>query len=557
MPDANQPSVSPEALVTSEAAPETPPATPRSNAPHSSLPPGGTTLAAIDLGSNSFHMVLARYVEGHPLVLDGMKEMVQLGAGLDRARTLSEASQARAIGCLERFGQRVRPLPDENVRAVGTNTLRVARNVEPFLERAQRALGHRIEVVSGIEEARLIYSGVVQDRPSKDERLLVIDIGGGSTEFIIGERAVPIDLESLYMGSIAMMGLHFEDGKINAKRYRRAEVTALQELERIQGRFRRLGWSAAVGASGTVKAVQRVLKENGWSRGPITREALRKLRDAVVEAGSVEKLSSLPGLHRSRANTLPGGVAILSASLEALEVSSLEVSNKALREGLLNDLMMSRVLRQDVRETTVNAFMRKYRVDEQQAHRVRDTVLRLLPQVTQGWGLPALRSSELCSWAARLHEIGLDVAHSHYHKHGAYLVAHGDMPGFSRHEQRLLSILVRAHRRKFPSALWRDLAPDDRIVEYLAVLVRLAALLHRSRADVPPVTLVAGRRSLEVRFAPGWLEAHPLVLADLQEEAELLRAGSFELRLPQGAERPWAGAPHGGAEPRRDREGRA
>ena len=511
-----------------------PPAAP---APQPSVPPEGTTLAGIDLGSNSFHMVLGRFVEGHPMVLDGMKEMVQLGAGLDRARVLSEASQQRAIECLTRFGERARSLPEENVRAVGTNTLRVARNAESFLERAQRALGHRIEVISGIEEARLIYAGVVQDRPSKDERLLVIDIGGGSTEFIIGERAVPIDLESLYMGSIAMMGRHFEDGKINAKRYRRAEVTALQELERIQGRFRRLGWSAAVGASGTVKAVQRVLRENGWSKGPITRESLRKLRDVVLEAGSIEKLATLKGLHRSRANTLPGGVAILSASLEALDVSSLEVSNKALREGLLNDLMMSRMLRQDVRETTVNALMKKYRVDEAQALRVRDTVLRLLAQVTQAWSLPALRSSELCSWAARLHEIGLDVAHSHYHKHGAYLVANGDMPGFSRHEQRLLSMLVRTHRRKFPTALWRELSSGDRIVESLAVLLRLATLLHRSRTEVPPVTLVAARRSLELRFAPGWLEAHPLVQADLQEESELLRSSGFELKLPQGAER--------------------
>jgi exopolyphosphatase / guanosine-5'-triphosphate,3'-diphosphate pyrophosphatase len=517
-----------------------PHATPSSAPPKAtppSGPPEGTTLAAVDLGSNSFHMVLGRYREGHPMLLDSMKEMVQLGAGLDRSRLLTEASQERAIECLTRFGERLRQLPEENVRAVGTNTLRVARNAEAFLERAQRALGHRIEVISGIEEARLIYSGVVQDRPSKDERLLVIDIGGGSTELIIGERAVPIDLESLYMGSIAMMSLHFEDGKINAKRYRRAEVTALQELERIQRRFRRLGWSAAVGASGSVRAVWRVLRENGWSRGPITRESLRKLRDVVLEAGSVDKLTTLKGLHRSRANTLPGGVAILSACLEALEVSLLEVSSKALREGLLNDLMMSRVLSQDVRESTVSAFMKKYRVDEPQAHRVRDTLLSLLPQVMQVWSLPPLRSSELCSWAARLHEIGLDVAHSHYHKHGAYLIANGDMPGFSRHEQRLLSMLVRAHRRKFPTALWRELSGDDRIVEPLAVLLRLAVLLHRSRADVPPLTLVAGRRSLEVRFTPGWLEAQPLVQADLQEEAELLRAGGFELRLPPGAER--------------------
>jgi exopolyphosphatase/guanosine-5'-triphosphate,3'-diphosphate pyrophosphatase len=509
------------------------PATPSSSQPGPllSIRPEGTTLAAVDLGSNSFHMVLGRFVEGHPTVYDGMKEMVQLGAGLDRARQLSEAAQQRAIDCLTRFGERARLLPEENVRAVGTNTLRVARNAGPFLERAQRALGHRIEVISGIEEARLIYAGVVQDRAQNDGRLLVIDIGGGSTELIIGEGAVPLELESLYVGSIAMMGLHFEDGKINAKRFRRAEVTALQELERIQGQYRRLGWRAAVGASGSVKAVQRVLRDNGWSKGPITRESLKKLREVVLEAGSIERLS-LKGLQRSRANTLPGGLAILLAIFEALDLTQLEVSSKALREGLFNDLMMSRVLRQDVHETSVKRFMEKYRVDRLQAQRVEGTVLRLLAQVRQAWNLPALRSNELCSWAARLHEIGLDVAHSHYHKHGEYLVANGDMPGFSRHEQRLLSMLVRAHRRKFPVGLWRELSPDDRIVEDLAVLLRLATLLHRARTEIPDVTLLAGRRSLELRFTPGWLEAHPLTHADLVEEAELLRAGGFELKLP-------------------------
>jgi exopolyphosphatase/guanosine-5'-triphosphate,3'-diphosphate pyrophosphatase len=500
-----------------------------------SVEPRETTLAAIDLGSNSFHMVLGRFAEGHPLVVDGLKEMVQLGAGLDAARQLSDASQQRAIECLERFAERARSLPEENVRAVGTNTLRVARNTDRFLERAQQALGHRIEVISGIEEARLIYSGVVRDRVSSGERLLVLDIGGGSTELIIGEGLAPLDLESLYMGSIAMMQLHFSDGKLNAKRFRRAEVTALQELERVQGRFRRLGWSAAVGASGTVRAVQRTLRENGWTKGPITRESIKKLRDVVLEAGSVERLS-LKGLTRSRADTLPGGLAILSAIMETLGVSSLEVSNKALREGILNDLM-GRVLHQDVRGTTVSHFMVRYRVDRPQAQRVEDTVLRLLAQVTEVWSLPALRSHELCSWAARLHEIGLDVAHSHYHKHGAYLTAHGDMPGFSRQEQRLLSALIRAHRRKFPSGLWKELPGNERLVEHLAVLLRLAALLHRSRAEIGDVAVVGGRRSLEVRFAPGWLDAHPLTQADLMEEAELLRAGGFELRLAGVLER--------------------
>jgi exopolyphosphatase/guanosine-5'-triphosphate,3'-diphosphate pyrophosphatase len=488
------------------------------------------TLAAIDLGSNSFHMVLGRVVGGNSIITDRMKEMVQLGAGLDKDRMLSDASQQRAIACIERFAQRASALPGENVRAVGTNTLRVARNGERFLERAKQALGHPIEIISGIEEARLIYSGVMRDRAAKDERLLVVDIGGGSTELIIGEGPKPLDLESLYMGSITMMQRHFEDGKINAKRFRRAEVTALQELERVQGRFRRLGWSASVGASGTARAVARVVRENGWSKEGITRDSLKKLRDAVVDAGSLERLS-FKGLSRSRASVFPGGVAVLSAIFETLEVDLMQVSESALREGLLNDLL-GRVLRRDVRSTTVNLLMERYHVDQQQAQRVETTVLRLLSQVTATWSLPAIRSHELCSWAARLHEIGLDVAHSHYHKHGAYLIAHGDMPGFSRQEQRLLAALVRAHRRKFPSGLWKELADNDRFVEHLAVLLRVAALLHRSRSELGEVTVVGGRRALEVRFTPGWLEQRALIAADLTEEAELLRAGGFELKLP-------------------------
>jgi exopolyphosphatase/guanosine-5'-triphosphate,3'-diphosphate pyrophosphatase len=495
--------------------------------------PGGHRLAAVDLGSNSFHMVLGRVENGQVAIIDRMKEMVQLGAGLDEGRLLSEAAQERGVKSLERFGARARSLPAENVRVVGTNTLRVARNVERFLERAQQALGHSIEVISGIEEARLIYAGVVSSLPPSDEQRLVVDIGGGSTELVIGQRATPLDLESLYMGSIAMMQRHFPDGKINPKRFRRAEVTALQELERVQKRFRRLGWNGAIGASGTVRAVARVVRENGFSNQGITRDALRKLRAAVLEAGSVERLS-FNGLNRARATVFPGGLAVLSAIFESLEVESMSVSNSALREGLLNDLL-GRCLHRDVRSATVDALMERYHVDKEQARRVERTVLRLLRQVIETWSLPAVRSEELCGWAARLHEIGLDIAHSHYHKHGAYVLENADMPGFSRQEQRLLAALVRGHRRKFPSVLWRSMRDSAGLVEHLAVLLRLAVLLHRSRTDVGEVGVVGSRRSLSVRFAPGWLERHPLTSADLLEEAEFLKAGGFELRLPNVA----------------------
>jgi len=491
--------------------------------------PDGRTLAAVDLGSNSFHMVLGRALEGQPVITDRMKEMVQLGAGLDAERRLGEGAQQRALACLARFGQHIRGLPADNVRAVGTNTLRVARNVDGFLARAAHALGHPIEVISGIEEARLIFAGVLRERPQKDERLLVVDIGGGSTELVIGERA-PLELESLYMGSITMMQRHFEDGKISAKRFRRAEVTASQELETIQERFRRLGWRAAIGASGTVRAVARVLTAQGWGDGAITPAAVAKLRDAVIAAGSVERLG-LPGLNRSRASVFPGGLAVLSAVLEMLGVERMEVSQSALREGLLEDLL-GRVLRRDVRSITVDQLMERYHVDKRQASRVESTLLELLTQVTDAWSLPPVRAHELSSWAARLHEIGRDVAHSHYHKHGGYIITYADMPGFSRQEQRQLAALVRAHRRKVPNALLREVPGSERLLEHLAVLLRLAVLLHRSRGDAPRLELVPGRRALELRFAPGWLEQHPLTHADLLEEAEVLKGSGFELKVP-------------------------
>lgn len=499
----------------------------------------GETLAAIDLGSNSFHIVVARAVDGQLVIVDRLKEMVQLGAGLDDSRRLSSDAQQRALECLERFGQRVRSLPQENVRVVGTNTLRVARNADSFLDRAEQALGHPIEIISGIEEARLIYAGVAHGLGPKDERRLVVDIGGGSTELVIGERFVPLDLESLYIGCVTLTKRHFAEGKISGKRFRRAEVAALQELERVQKRFRRLGWKVAIGASGTIKTVAAIVTAEGWSQRAITRDALKKLTNAILDVTTVDDLS-LRGLTKSRAPTMPGGVAVLSAIFQSLEIDEMQVSDGALREGLLNDLL-GRFLHQDVRTATVESLMNRYRVDREQARRVEKTLLSLLPQVLSGWNLPERRSFELCSWASCLHEVGLDIAHSAYHKHGGYVLENSDMPGFSRQEQRLLAALVRAHRRKFPVGIFKSLPASARMTEHLAVLLRLSVLLHRSRTDVPPVAVVAGKRSLEVRFPPGWLEAHPLTLADLQEESEFLRAADFELKTASPAV--GAGAP--------------
>lgn len=488
------------------------------------------TFAAIDLGSNSFHMVVARVVDGQLSLVDRLKDMVQLAAGLDEDRVLSEEAQARALTCLERFGQRVRNLPADHVRAVGTNTLRSAHNAEKFLQKAEEALGQSIEVISGIEEARLIYSGVAQGLGGADGRRLVVDIGGGSSELIVGRGADPIDLESLYVGCVTMTKRHFADGKISAKRFRRAELSALQELERLQGRFKRLSWDTTVGTSGTIRTAGAVIAQEGWARqGLITADALKKLRDAIVDAGNISSLG-LSGLNEARGAVFPGGVAILCAVFEAFDIEQMQIGESALREGLLSDLL-GRYRHEDVRATTVNALMERYHVDREQAARVEATLLRLLPQVAEQWGLRPERSQDLCSWAARLHEIGLDIAHSHYHKHGAYILENADMPGFSRQEQRWLAILVRAHRRKFPVNLISELPGKARLLEHLAVLLRVAVVLHRSRSsDLPQIRVTASPRALELKFPSGWLDEHPLTQADLQEESDFLKEAAFELR---------------------------
>ena len=497
-------------------------------APHAGV---NDAVAAVDLGSNSFHMVVARPVNGHLNVVDRLREPVRLAAGLDATNALDAEAQQRAIACLERFGQRLRDMPAGSVRAVGTNTMRKARNSDELLDAAAAALGHPIEIISGVEEARLIYLGVSHSLPDNPGHRLVMDIGGGSTELIIGERFEPLYMESLYMGCVSLSQGYFADGTITAKALRRAEIAAGQELQPVEQTYRRLGWSSAVGSSGTIRAVGDVVQAMGWSDGGITLSGLKKLRDALIAAGDVGKLGALQGLPPERAPVFPGGVAILMATFEALGIERMEVSDGALREGLLYDLM-GRIRHEDVRERTIASLSERYHVDKAQAKRVEQTVLECLTQVKDAWKLEPECSANLLQWAAQLHEIGLAVAHSGYHKHGAYLLEFSDMPGFSRQEQKMLAVLVRCHRRKFGSALFKDLSETQRErAMRLTILLRLAVLLHRSRADaaLPPYSLHADGKSLFVAFPSGWLEQHPLTQADLAQEGEVLKDGKFKL----------------------------
>ena len=523
-------------------------------APH--LPPADAEppYAALDLGSNSFHLIVAHHRapprgEGAPgkggrlQVVDRHRETVRLAEGLDDDNAITAAASERALTCLRRLGQRIRHLPAAHVRVVGTNTLRKARNSRAFIADAQRALGHRVEVVSGREEARLIYLGVSHSLEGRGEgeSRLVVDIGGGSTELILGEQFQPRLMESLYMGCVSASAAFFPDGRITAQRFQDAEFAARQELESVEQMYRARGWDTAIGASGTLIAVHDAIAEHTGRRG-ITRAGVDALKAHLVDVGKAGAVG-LAAVDSARAPVLPGGLAIASALLDALGIETMTVSTGALREGLLHDLL-GRVHAEDIRETTVADLMRRYHVDAKQAQRVADTAATMFAQVSwpsiggaladadtpegnEPW--PADAAKRVLRWGAMLHEIGLDIAHSQYHKHGGYLLDNMDLPGFSRSEQHDLALLVRAHRRKFPAA---DFAASPGLA-MLAVLLRLAAVLHRGRVagPPPPVSLKAAGNEVTLVFPGKWLASHPLTNLDLKQEAGYLAAVPIKLRV--------------------------
>ncbi len=494
-------------------------------------------VAAIDLGSNSFHMVVGRQQHGSLKVLDRIKEMVRLGGGLDQDGELSTDAIERAMGCLERFGQRVRELPRGAVRAVGTNTLRNAVNAREFMRGAEGALGHPIEVVSGIEEARLVYLGVADGMADDGLRRLVVDIGGGSTELIVGARHEPRLMDSLEMGCVSISQRFFGNDKYGKSSVGGARQLIQQELEPVERAFRGGGWEQAVGTSGTIRAVQAVIQAQGWSEGPITAEALERTVKAVLKAGSLKGLD-LKGLGGDRAPVFIGGLLVLEGVFRSLQIEAMEVSEGALREGLLYDLL-GRFTAEDVRDRTVAALATRYHVDAEQAANVRATALDFLAQLGDDWSLDQ-DAEQWLSWAAQLHEIGLDIAHSQYHKHGEYIVRHADMAGFSQRDQLILSTLIRTHRRKLNRSLFKEL-PDSlqQTVSRLAVLLRLAVVLHRGRPSggVPAMSLqLASGDRLSLEVGRDWYRKHPLVRADLEEEARYL-AGldiAFDFETPNG-----------------------
>ncbi|KRE89657.1 exopolyphosphatase [Frateuria sp. Soil773] len=478
----------------------------------------GELIAAVDMGSNSFHMVVARVEHGEPRVIDRLRDTVRMAAGLRSDGTLDAERRARALNCLARFGQRIAGIPSLRVRAVATNTVRRLASPQAFLTAAEAALGHPVEIVSGREEGRLIFLGAAHDLPASREPRLVIDVGGGSTEFIIGRGLAPLHTESVQAGCIASTLRFFPGGKLNRKRWQRARSELGVLLQQFTEEYREAGWHEAFGSSGSAKAIDAVVQAMKLSDDGITPAALAALRDTLIDQGQIGNLK-LPGLAEDRAPVFAGAVAIFEAAFEALGIDRLRVCESSMREGLLWDLL-GRAGGSDPRTASIDSLAARYGVDRAQARRVESTALQLFDQAARAWKLDQ-EDREWLSWASRVHEIGLAIAHSQHHHHGSYILRHADLAGFSRQEQQLLAAVVEMHRRKPDKGLISALPQRYRsVARHITALLRLAVLFRRARRaeSLPPMKLTATSQRLKLALPAAWLEQHPLSEADLEQE---------------------------------------
>ncbi len=491
------------------------------------LPGDSGHIAAIDLGSNSFHMIIARWENQQLTLLDKLREPVRMGWGLETDGSLNPEVRERALACLERFGERLRDFPSGSVRAVGTKTLRSIKDSRDFLREAKAKLGHPVEIISGEEEARLIYLGVAHCIAPDDRSRLVADIGGGSTEVILGQGMAPKVKESLSMGCVAMTKRFFADGKVTDKAIKKARIAAGQEIAPVADEYSEHTWDEAIGASGTIKAVAGVCQQAGWSNGEITLKSLEKIIALYAKHGATDL--TLDGVSEDRQPVFLGGAIVLAALFENLNISSMVAAEWALREGLLFDLK-GRLEDHDIREASVRALAERFHVNIAKAERVATTSQALLAQVADSWSLNPRESSQLLRWAAFLYPVGLDISHSDYHKHSAYIVQNVDIAGCSRAEQTQLAALVRCHRKSLRPKHFADAGTE---LIPLAIILRLAHIFHRTRRHSMPegVTLSGKKKNVELSIPRAWLEANPLTYADLESEARYQGNAGFELQV--------------------------
>jgi exopolyphosphatase/guanosine-5'-triphosphate,3'-diphosphate pyrophosphatase len=486
--------------------------------------------AALDLGSNSFHLIVARVDRGELIALERLKEKVQLGRGsIDGA--MSVAAVQRGLECVARFAQRLRSVPLERVSIVGTAALREARNRDAFLEPAQRLLRHPIRILTGEEEAELIFLGVSHALAANDRRRLVIDIGGGSTEFCVGGSFDPQHATSVDLGCVTLTDRRLSGDVSLAKGYVEARRDACALLAPIVPTWQTHARDAVViGTSGTIESVQSVLVANGFDSGPITREGIAELEREILERRWISDLS-VPGLEPERVDIFPAGLAAVSAIFEALDIERMQYVDASLQHGLLYDLTARRAL-ENVQARTVSGSQHRFAVDIQQARRVRVLALRMFDAVSGNWNLERAELRELLGWAADLHEIGLMVSARQPNRHGAYFVENGELPGFSPDERRAIALLIRSHRGGFPLFAFASFSDQfARELRRLAIVLRLAVILERTRtaADSPNVRIEAKDEAVRLSIDARWLADHALSRAELEWERERLDAVAVAL----------------------------
>lgn len=480
--------------------------------------------AAVDLGSNSFHMVIARVQDGRVDIIDREKEMIQIARGVDAEGHLTTAAQKRALACLARFAERLRAIPKDQIRAVGTKALRSAQHTKSFIKAAEGALGVPIQVISGFEEARLVYTGLAHSVSDDHKQRLVIDIGGGSTEVIIGKDFEPIALESLSLGCVTYTERFFGDsGRITPSRFEKAWLAACAEVEEIRKPYLKAGWKIAYGTSGTVKAIAELVQARDGG-AVISAPSLDWLAGEVQQDRSV--LRNMPELRRS---VLPAGIAILKALFDQLKLDRLHVGDAALKEGLLYD-SIGRLADHDSRFATVKGLQERYKVDTDHAGRVAQTALALWRQI-DGPLLPRVSRTKILTWAAQLHEIGMSISHSSHHHHGYYILRNSDLAGFGRYEQYILANLVRAQRKGLYEEKFEEVDEQTMVaLTPLIVCLRLAIVLHRRREDIDVVPgLDKQGNDYRLKFPKKWLVAHPLTLAGLEQERKYYDALGISL----------------------------
>lgn len=492
-------------------------------------------IAAIDLGSNSFHMIVAKVSNGQINVIDKLRESVRLGYGLDEDGNLDDLSQRRGLDCLERFHQRIKHLPANNVRAVGTRTLRSAKNAQAFLHGAEKALGFDIQIVAGTEEARLVYQGVAFGLEDDQTRRLVVDIGGGSTEIIVGEDFTPTSLESLGMGCVSITKRFFGKGEINKRAVRAAEIFCLQRLEPVQSQFRKQDIPRAIGCSGSIKAVAAVLeKRNGHPA--ITPEGIEDILDECLKFDTIDELK-MPSVSSDREQVFIGGLIVLKCVMKALKLKTMEASPWALREGVLYDLLGHDSM-SDMRERSVKDLAARFHVDMPHTEQTTNIAQKLFRQVQKTHSIPDSWGRYL-HWACLLQEVGAGINHDKFHAHGGYIVANCHLAGFGYDEQRWLAYLVSFQRKKPDWSAIKEL-PDDEFSVFVVALhiFRIACVLTRARNDIEDIGWAVKYEDDALSFsAPAsWWEQHPLAAAYLNDEINYMKKSPIALLLSQPIE---------------------